>query len=347
VSSRHVQSNSSVPLERIPFGNTGIMVSAAGLGCGGYSRLGAGNGQPPENAIHIVRRAMELGVNFIDTSPSYENEALVGKAIVGMRDQIVLSTKFSTLNKAGAAIDGAALRLSLENSLRRLGTDYVDVYSIQSVTERTYQHCRDELLPVLLDLKSTGKIRSFGLTEWFYDDTSHKMSTRAVDDRSWDYLLLGFNVLNQSARRHVLPCAAEMGVAVAIMFAVRRALSDRAGLSRLVTSLVRSGRLQAGGIDLGDPLGFLLNDGSCTSVVEAAYRYCRHESCGGVILTGTGNAHHLEENVRAINRGPLPSEHVARLEKIFGAIDSLSGQEVVSESGEIVKKHVAGKPKGD
>ena len=333
-------------MDHVPFGKAGFPVSVAGLGCGGYSRLGQGSGLPPENAIDIVRRAIDLGVTFIDTSPSYENEGLVGQAIKGQRDKVVLSTKFSTLNKAGAPIDGPALRLSLERSLQRLDTDHVDVFAIQSVTEATYAHCVDELLPTLRDLKAEGLVRTFGLTEWFYDDTSHLMTTRAVDDGYWDYFLMGFNILNQSAKRYVLPKAAQTGVAVAVMFAVRRALSDREGLRRLVASLVAEGRLDGTGIDLDDPLGFLTADGSCASITEAAYRFCRHESEGGVILTGTGNAKHLEENVRAINMPPLPPEHVERLKAIFGAIDTLTGQEVVDETGRIAKKHVEGKPKG-
>lgn len=334
-------------MDKIPFGRSGIEVGVAGLGCGGYSRLGAGNGLPPENSINIVRKAIDLGVTFIDTSPSYENEALVGKALTGIRSKVTLSTKFSTLNREGAPIDGPALRRSLEKSLERLGTDYVDVYSIQSVTENTYDHCCNELLPTLLDLKKEGLVRTFGLTEWFFDDTAHMMTTRAVDDGHWDYFLMGFNLLNQSAKRHVLPRAAATGVAIAIMFAVRRALSDREGLRQLVAKLVADGQLNREEIDLNDPLGFLLADGACSSIVEAAYRYCRHESHGGVILTGTGNAKHLEENVRAINMGPLPRHHVERLQRIFGGLDSLTGQEVVDDSGAIAKRHVAGKPKGD
>ncbi|MBC2665856.1 aldo/keto reductase [Novosphingobium flavum] len=333
-------------LERIEFGRNGLEASVAGLGCGGYSRLGAGNGLPPENAVMIVRKAIELGVNFIDTSPSYENEAQVGEAIAPVREQIILSTKFSTLNKPGAAIDGAGLRRSLEASLQRLGTDYVDVLSIQSVTLATYDHVCNEMLPVLQDMKRDGLVRNFGLTEWFYDDTTHQMSERALADGHWDYLLLGFNLLNQSARRKVLPLAAETKVGVAVMFAVRRALSDKEALRKLVAALVARGDLSGEGIDLDDPLGFLMADGDCASVVEAAYRYARHESMGGVILTGTGNAHHLAENVKAIGKGPLPRAHVERLETIFGALDNLTGQEIVDDAGVIHKKHVPGKPKG-
>jgi aryl-alcohol dehydrogenase-like predicted oxidoreductase len=334
-------------MDQIPFGRSGMVVSAAGLGCGGYSRLGAGSGLPPENSIRIVRKAIDLGVTFIDTSPSYANEALVGQAIAGARDQLILSTKFSALNREGSLIDGPALRAALERSLARLGTDYVDVYSLQSVTRAMYGHCLAELLPTLLDLKTEGRVRAFGLTEWFFEDTSHQMAMRAVDDGCWDYLLVGFNLLNQSAKRHVLPRAAETGVATAVMFAVRRALSDREGLRQLVATLVDSGELDGDSVDLDDPLGFLVADGSCSSIVEGAYRYCRHESDGAVILTGTGDVAHLEENVRSISLGPLPQEHVDRLAHIFGALDTLTGQEVVDASGEIVRRRVSGKPTGD
>lgn len=334
-------------MDRIGFGASGIETSVAGLGCGGYSRLGAGNQLSAGNAIGIVHAAIDLGITFIDTSPSYENEALVGEAIRGRRDRVTLSTKFSTLNKEGAPIDGPALRGSLERSLARLGTDHVDVYSIQSVTPATYDHCRDVLLPTLRDLKAEGLVRAFGLTEWFFDDTAHAMATRAVNDGCWDYLLIGFNILNQSAARHVLPRAAERGMVSAIMFAVRRALSDREGLRRLVGRLVADGALDPREIDPERPLDFLLEDGDCASITEAAYRFCRHEAPNSVILTGTGDRRHLEENARAIGKGPLPPEHVARLKRIFGALDTLTGQEVVDADGTLAKRHVAGKPKGD
>ena len=333
-------------MDYIPFGRSGINVSAAGLGCGGYSRLGQANGISTENSAEIIQKAIDLGVTFIDTSPSYENESLVGKAIAGSRDKIVLSTKFSTLNREGARIDGPAVRYSLEKSLERLDTDYVDVFSIQSVTEAKYEYCVHEILPTLVSLKQEGLIRSFGLTEWFYDDTAHKMATRAVNDGYWDYLLVGFNMLNQSAKKVVLPSAAASGVATAIMFAVRRVLSNKENLRRLVSSLIDSGQLEPTGINRDDPLDFLLTDGSCSSLTEAAYRFCRHESEGGIILTGTGNLNHLEDNIRAISLGPLPTEHSKRLYALFDGLDTLTGQEIVDEAGAIVKKHVAGKPKG-
>lgn len=333
-------------LERIPFGRTGLTASIAGLGCGGYSRLGQGSGHSEAQAENVVRAAIDLGINFIDTSPSYENEALVGRAIAGRRETIIVSTKFSTLNRDGAAIDGKAVRASLEASLRRLGTDHVDVLAIQSVTPRTYGHVVDAMLPTLEALKCEGKLRAFGLTEWFYDDMGHEMASRAATDGWWDYLLLGYNILNQSADTRVLPAAKANGIATAIMFAVRRALVSGEAFASLVRALVQEGRLDAAELNLQNPLGFLLDDGDCTSLSEAAYRFVRHEAPASVILTGTGNVRHLADNVRAIAAPPLRPAHVAKLRAIFGALDSLTGQETVDGDGRIAKKHVPGKPKG-
>ena len=109
------------------------------------------------------------------------------------------------------------------------------------------------------------------------------------------------------------------------MFAVRRALSQPVELRKVVLDLVAHGGLPSDGIDLADPLGFLVaQDGAC-SVVEAAYRFCSHEPGAHVILSGTGKIAHLEQNVAAIESGPLPTADLARLGELFGAIDYISG----------------------
>jgi L-galactose dehydrogenase len=151
------------------------------------------------------------------------------------------------------------------------------------------------------------------------------MLQRAVLDDCWDVMMVGFNVLNQSARDRVLATAAERSIAIEVMFAVRRVLSRSDELNRVVRELVSDGRVSADGVDLDDPLGFLLHDGGAASVVEAAYRFARHEPGCHVVLTGTGNVGHLEENVRSIDAPPLPDGDLERLRTLFGHLDHLSG----------------------
>ena len=86
-----------------------------------------------------------------------------------------------------------------------------------------------------------------------------------------------------------------------------------------------SGHVRQCPFDARDPLGFLVEHPEVRSVVEAAYRFCRHEPGAHVILTGTGSPDHLRENVAAILAPPLPGELTARLRELFGRVDSVSG----------------------
>src|SRR4029079_5671858 len=110
-----------------------------------------------------------------------------------------------------------------------------------------------------------------------------------------------------------------------IMFAVRRQLSDPAALCEAVAGLIQRGEVDAAEGDASDPLGFLRDHAGIGSVVEAAYRFCRHEPGAHVILTGTGSIAHLEENLAATRGPPLPPDVLDRVTRMFGAVDSVSG----------------------
>src|SRR4051812_47359447 len=116
-------------MQTISLGRTGLVVGVAGLGCGGHSRLGMANGADEAHASSVVAAALDLGVNFVDTARAYGTEAAVGRAIAGRRDRVVISTKALPAGASGL-MNAAELRESLELSLRRLGTDYVDVFHL-------------------------------------------------------------------------------------------------------------------------------------------------------------------------------------------------------------------------
>ena len=93
----------------------------------------------------------------------------------------------------------------------------------------------------------------------------------------------------------------------------------------MVAGLIADGSLDAADVDPGDPLGWLVADGHAASIPEAAYRFCRHEPGVDVVLSGTGSIHHLAENARSICGPPLSVEAQARLRRMFGRVDSVSG----------------------
>lgn len=310
-------------MKKVTLGRTGVEVSVAGLGCGGFSRLGMGSGQDEASSIAVVQRALELGVNYVDTAPGYGTEEIVGKALIGHRSDVVLSTKAAPRDHDGL-IGAAKLRASVEESLRRLRTDVIDVLYLHGVADHEYDHCVDELLPELLDLRSAGHIRFPGISEAFSADPGHQMMQRAIKHDVWDVAMVGFNLLNPSARYRVFPAAIQKGVGVTIMYAVRHALSNPPELREIVASLVADGHVDAADIDTEDPLGFLLAQGCATSVMDAAYRFCQHEPGCDVVLTGTGNLDHLAANIKSINSGPLREADEARLKQLFGAIDHVT-----------------------
>ena len=176
----------------------------------------------------MVRAALDAGVNFIDTATAYRTEPLVAAGLRGRRrEQVVLSSKRGLRADGGGdrLLTGAELEAAVEASLRRLETDYIDVYHLHGVSDEQYAHARTELVPALLRLREAGKVRFLGITERFGNDTEHRMLRAALDDGCFEVVMVGFNMLNHTARDSVLRVAAERDVGTMIMFAVRRAFS--------------------------------------------------------------------------------------------------------------------------
>jgi len=304
-------------------GRTGMKVSVMGTGCGGPSRVGQRSGRTEAESVAIIQRALDSGINFIDTSERYGTEAIVGKAIRGIdRSSVVLSTKKGTRQR----VTPEHVRESLEGSLERLDTDYVDIYQLHGVVLPDYDYLVSEIVPTLERLREQGKIRFIGITERFDPDPQHLMLQRALQDDVWDVMMVGFNMLNQSARDRVFAEAAVRKIGILIMFAVRLALSRPERLRQVVTELIETGQVDPSDIDENDPLGFLIHKGGAVSLPDAAYRFCRYEPGTHVVLSGTGNPEHLEANLESFSRPPLPQEDLAKLKHVFRNVDSISGQ---------------------
>ena len=157
-------------MKTITLGTNGPQIGRIGLGLMGMSAFYTGSGQDDAESIRTIHRAIELGVNFLDTAEIYGpyiNEELLAKAIVGRRDEVVIATKFGTIRHTAddqAGLDGspANVRLSVEGSLKRRGTDHINLF---------YQHRVDPNTPIeetvgeLAKLIAEGKILGYGLSE--------------------------------------------------------------------------------------------------------------------------------------------------------------------------------------
>jgi len=317
-------------MHQVKLGKTGLEVGVAGLGSGGSSRLGQGYNLPKNDSIRVVKAALDMGVTFFDTAAIYKTEEIVGEGLKGQRQNVVISTKSQVIKPGTSSLgDDMALasqiRSDLEASLKKLQTDYVDVFHLHGVMPNQYNYCAEHLLPEALKMRDEGKLRFIGITERFVTDTKHEMLMQALADDLWDVVMVGHNLINPSARKSVFSLTQKRGVATLIMFAVRSALSKEDVFKALLLDLADQGLIDLEFANSANPLGFLTDNGAARSIMDAAYRFCRHEPGADVILTGTGSTDHLRQNIDSIIDGPLPAQTLAKLETLFGHIDTASG----------------------
>ena len=189
-----------------------LEVSRIGLGAMGMSHGYTGAGSDDDESIRTIHRALDLGVTLIDTAEIYGpyiNEKLVGRAIKGRRDEVVLATKFGLVSHAGAGpwnLDSspANIRTAVEGSLRRLGTDHIDLY---------YQHRVDPNTPIedtvgaVADLVAEGKVRHIGLSEAWVDTIRRAHAVHPITALQSEYSLW-----TRDQEPEVLPLLRELGI---------------------------------------------------------------------------------------------------------------------------------------
>lgn len=309
-------------MQHNPLGSTSLLVSRAGLGTGGFSRLGLKAGKSEAESARLIEEAVALGVNFIDTAPAYGTEGVVGRALKSIpREKVVIASKMAIYG-GRERFSPARMVESLEASLRRMGTDHVDVFNLHAVEPDEYDEAM-RLAPALVAQKEKGKIRHIGLTENPITDFHQATLQRALRDPVWEVFMVGFHMLHQGARRTVFPATRAKGIGTLLMFAVRSIFADPPRIAREMKALAAKGLVEKWLGETDDPLGFVIHAGGAATLTEAAYRFARHDSGADVILFGTGSAEHLRANIAALNKPPLPAADRDKLAKLFGHLSGV------------------------
>jgi aryl-alcohol dehydrogenase-like predicted oxidoreductase len=200
-------------MKNVNLGSNGPSVGRIGLGLMGMSAFYTGSGTDEAGSIATIHRALELGVTLLDTAETYgpyTNETLLGKAIAGRREEAVIASKFGMLLHRGdgsRGFDGSPenLRLSIEGSLQRLGTDYIDLY---------YQHRMDPSVPIedtvgaFAELITEGKLLGYGLSEAAPATIRRAHAVHPVTALQTEYSLW-----SRDPEDELLPVVRELGIA--------------------------------------------------------------------------------------------------------------------------------------
>lgn len=315
-------------LERRTLGRTGLEVTVMGFGAGGFSRAGMRDGV--DHAADMVARAIDAGVNLIDTAEMYRTEAAVAQGIAQSsvaREDMVIATKVN-YRVDGRVRTPEELESALRARLGALNTDYLDVVQVHGLEPADYEQVRDALLPVLERQRRAGTVRWVGVTEGFRVDRGHVMLQRAIADDCWDVVMVGFNLLNQSARERVLAPAQAANIGVMDMFAVRQVLRDLDTVRAHLRERRSAGALPDA-VDVKAELATLARHVGETAptLPDLAYRFVLAEPGISTVLVGTGNPDHLRDNLASFERPPLSTAVLGELRSVLAGVDVLNGED--------------------
>jgi aryl-alcohol dehydrogenase-like predicted oxidoreductase len=321
------------------FGTTGMRVSEIGFGGSRIGGVFAGRDSSSREALHVLRKALDSGITFYDTADIYaqgESESLLGKAFQGRRDQVVIATKggyclparhnvirrikplvrpiMRTLglrrSRLHSSIAGSLtqdhsplhLKTALEGSLRRLRTDYVDLYQLHSPSTPFMQEPGfGEALDSLERLRCQGKLRFYGIATEVPQDAASCVSAPGISS-----IQLGFGLLDlEAVHQGTLAAAAARGLGVIARgcFAGGLLNEERSAieLSAATPKWQRVMALRSLCAAMG------------RSVLDSALQFCRATPAVSVTLLGMRNEAHLRHNLDYARRAPLSQEEYMAL----------------------------------
>jgi aryl-alcohol dehydrogenase-like predicted oxidoreductase len=214
--------------------------------------------------------------------------------------------------------DPRELDRQLEESLRRLRVETIDVLQYHGVTPAEYRAVVERFHPAALRAREAGKIRHIGITETAAGDPTHEMLLQALQDDLFETFMVKYGILNQVAAARVLPLAQEKQVGVFIMASVRTSLRTPEEAVTRLGEMIARGELSIAAPRAEDPLGLGAVGQPIPSLTRAAYQFAACRPAVSTVLIGTGSIEHLQQNVADILAEPLSTTQIDYLERTYG-----------------------------
>ena len=169
-------------------------------------------------------------------------------------------------------------------------------------------------------MRASSELRHVGSTEASSSDGVHDWLRHVLPADVFDVVIVGHNMLNQSASRNVFPACVDRNVGVMNIYTSRRVMSDPGRLREVLADLAARGVVADDVASAEEPLGWLIESGEADTLVEAAYRYAAYTEGVSTVMTGTIDPVHLEQNVESVLEGPLSADATERLHREFGSV---------------------------
>ncbi|NOZ41008.1 MAG: aldo/keto reductase [Planctomycetes bacterium] len=298
-------------------GRTDLNVSVLSIGGLYTSSLAGGVAE----TRRIMQRAVELGINAIDTAPAYaDSEKTIGQAIAGLDAPLIVTTKLGGRPQPFDPQNVGDLRESVEESLRLLGRDHIDILMIHEPDRpqqypwwTSYDPLDGPVFALMDELKTAGKIRFTGLA-----GTTVTEMTSLVQSNRFDVVLTAFNynVLFREARQTLIPSAIQQDMGVVLGSALGQGF-----LSRRADAEVSEQPIWLATTRQQQLLAYYdLLDESGITAVEMCLRFAISDPDVSTIPLGCKTLEHLEASVAAIEKGPLPQDILNRLEEIAARV---------------------------
>jgi aryl-alcohol dehydrogenase-like predicted oxidoreductase len=295
-------------MKKRPLGRSGLEVSAVGFGCMsiGIADVYSSSAQSEDDAIALVHRALDLGINFLDTANIYgDSEVKVGKALQGRREGVVLATKFGIVpgsSYQNRGVDGSAenARRACDLSLERLGVDVIDLYYLHRVDPRVPI---EDTVGAMADLVRTGKVRYIGLSE-----ASSATVRRAQKVHPITAVQTEYSLFSRDPEDELLPTLRELGASLVAYSPLGRGFLGARfrSIDELAPNDWRRGNPRFQGeqfqrnLAIADTIAEIAREKGVTPA-QLALAWVLAQGEDVVPIPGTSSAQRLEENVRSVD----------------------------------------------